>query len=269
MAAGRGRMTHGAPPRVVLLTDFGTADGYVAAMKGVLAEMVPDVHLDDAGHDLPQGAVDRAAWSLDRYWRRYPKGVVHLVVVDPGVGTGRRALAVEADGRFVVAPDNGVVSRVLDRAESWRAVRIDEEGLGAGVARSATFHGRDVFAPTAALLARGEPLDALGPPLDDPIHEPEPEPVESEGTIRGEVVNVDRFGNLTTNVPGRRVREGRDVSIAGRSVRVRTTYGDVEEGVLLALVNSSDRLEVAVRNGSAARLLGVEEGAAVELSSEA
>lgn len=255
-------------PVVTLLTDFGTADGYVAAMKGVLLRHAPEARLVDAGQGVPQGAVRRAAWALSRYWDRFPGGTVHVVVVDPGVGTGRRALALEADGRFVVAPDNGVSSRVLEAADAWRAVSVDRDGLPAvpgtgGAGSSATFHGRDVFAPAAALLARGEGLDGLGPPLDDPVRIPEPPPRSTPEGILGQVVTVDGFGNLVTNVPASRVTAGAAVRIAGRTVSLRRTYGDAEPGRVLALINSSQRLEVAVRDGSAARVLDVGEGEGV------
>lgn len=249
---------------ITLLTDFGTADGYVAAMKGVLRSLAPEATLDDAGHDLPQGAVLRGAWALSRYWNRYPEGSVHLVVVDPGVGTGRRALAVEADGRFVVAPDNGVAGRVLDEADRWSAVRVVEEEY-LGPEQSSTFHGRDIFAPAAAHLARGVRMEELGPRVDDPLRLDEPEPIREDGRIRGRIVTVDRFGNLISNIPGRSLSPGDAVEVAGRRLSLEHTYGSVEPGALLALVNSAERLEIAVRDGSAARRLGAEEGLEVEV----
>jgi S-adenosylmethionine hydrolase len=139
---------------VTLLTDFGTRDGYVAAMKAVLASLAPDAQVADAAHDLAQGDVHGGAVALLRYWRLYPPGSVHVVVVDPGVGTRRRAVAVRADGRFLVGPDNGVLSWALGEARRKRAVEIHQPVVGAPDA-SATFHGRDVFAPAAAYLARG------------------------------------------------------------------------------------------------------------------
>ncbi|NIP59222.1 MAG: hypothetical protein GWM92_13030 [Gemmatimonadetes bacterium] len=250
--------------RLTVLTDFGTADGYVAAMKGVVASLAPLVLLDDAGHEIPQGDVARAAWALAGYWSRFPEGTVHLVVVDPGVGTERRPLAVEADGRFVVAPDNGVVSRVLADASRWSAVEVDPERLPVAES-SATFHGRDLFAPAAALLAAGRALGELGRPLSEPVLLREPEPRRHRGGIEGDVVVQDRFGNLITNIPGEWVRTGMPVRVSGRSLEVRNTYGEVESGALLALVNSAGRLEVAVRDGSAARELDAEPGLPVKV----
>lgn len=248
--------------RVTLLTDFGTRDGYVAAMKGVLATLAPAVRLDDVAHDLAQGDIRHARWVLGRYWRRFPEGTVHLVVVDPGVGTGRRALALEADDRFVVAPDNGVVSRILDQAGEWRMVELDPDRF-AGEELSTTFHGRDLFAPAAAHLARGAPLEELGPEMADPVRLADPEPTRVDDEIRGQVVSEDHFGNLVTNVPGDRIHEDLRVEIQGRALAIRSTYGEVDEGELLALVNSDDRLEVAVRNGSAAKELGAGPGTPV------
>lgn len=254
----------GRPGILTLFTDFGTADGYVAAMKGVIRGIAPELSLDDAGHELPQGDVGRAAWALSRYWKTYPEGTVHLVVVDPGVGTDRRALAVEADGRFLVAPDNGVLSRVLRSASAWRAVEAVEEEYH-GPRRSSTFHGRDVFAPVAAHLATGVSLDALGPPVDDPVLLDEPRPERSGAWIRGRIVAVDRFGNLISNIPADELAPGGRVEVAGRRLRLERTYGSVEPGRLLALVNSSDRLEIAVRDGSAARTLEAAEGLPVRV----
>lgn len=250
--------------RITLLTDFGTADGYVAAMKGVLATLAPEAHLEDASHDVPRGDPRAGALALERYWRLYPAGTVHLVVVDPGVGTRRRAMAVEAAGRFVVAPDNGVVSRVLTAEAAWCAVEVEEEGVE-GIEPSSTFHGRDVFAPAAARLATGRPLESLGPPLEDPIVLSLPEPVQDEGGASGEVLAVDRFGNLVTNIPGRWAVTPVTVEIAGRTLDLLPSYGHVPPGELLAVVDSDGRVEVAARDASAADLLGVGPGEPVRI----
>lgn len=255
----------GALRRVTLLTDFGTADGYVAAMKGVLASLAPGALLDDVAHDLPRGDVRAGSWALRRFWKRFPEGTVHLAVVDPGVGTERRALAVKADGRFVVCPDNGVATSVLEEAAGWRAVEL--AGVDAPEsAVSATFHGRDLFAPAAARLATGARLEELGPEVADPIRLEETRAEKVERRARGQVVHVDRFGNLVTDVPGEWVGSDASVEVAGRSLPVLGTYGQVEPGELLALVNSDGRLEVAARDASAASILGCEPGSPVEVS---
>jgi S-adenosylmethionine hydrolase len=255
------------PGRVTLLTDFGTRDGYVGAVKGVIARALPGVILDDVTHEIPPGDVWSASYALARYWRLYPAGTIHLVVVDPGVGTERRALACEAEGRFLVGPDNGVFSRVFDDAASWKAVELIEGVLPADVTNlSATFHARDVFAPAAAQLARGRSLIALGHPLTEPVRLREPRPVREAGGGRGVVVAVDRFGNLLTNLPGDWVRDaGARVEVGGVTAPVRRTYGEGAAGDLLALVSSDGRLEIAVREGSAASRLQVGRGTAVRL----
>jgi S-adenosylmethionine hydrolase len=254
--------------RITLLTDFGTADGYVAAMKGVIASIAPETIVDDAAHDIPPGDVDAAAFALARYWRLYPPGTVHVVVVDPGVGTGRRAIAARVDGRFCVAPDNGVLSRVLDEVPAEAIVSIENPALRRDVV-SATFHGRDIFAPAAAHLARGTALDAFGPPVDDPVLLPIPRPERLGRGIRGQVVAVDRFGNLITNVPGDWVAASAHVTVAGRDVGpLRRTYADAPPGGVLALVGSTGFVEISVHGGNAAQELAAGRGTIVTIGEE-
>jgi S-adenosylmethionine hydrolase len=180
------------------------------------------------------------------------------------VGTARRALAVEADGRFLVAPDNGVITLAWASAGERRAVEIlDVEPPVPG--GSDTFHGRDVFAPAAAHLSAGGALDGLGGPVADPLLTPIAEPVPSEEGLRGEVVHVDRFGNLVTNLPGSWGRAFATVEIAGRSLALSRSYGHAGEGQVLALVNSDGLVEVAVWDGSAAEVLSAGLGAPVLL----
>jgi S-adenosylmethionine hydrolase len=256
------------PRRITLLTDFGTVDGYVGAVKGVIAARAPGVPIDDVSHEIVHGDVRGAARALERYWRLYPEGTVHVVVVDPGVGTSRRALACEADGRFLVAPDNGLLSPVLAEASAWWTVWI-EDASGpppAATGFSATFHGRDVFAPAAAHLALGHPLGALGRRVTDPVRLEEPEPVRQGSAGSGVVIGVDHFGNLLTNVPGTWLTDRVVVSVAGRQLRTVRTYGEARPGELVALVGSDGRVEVAARDGSAAEQLRVGSGAAVILT---
>jgi S-adenosylmethionine hydrolase len=251
-----------APARIVLLTDFGTRDGYPASMRGVIAGIAPHACVDDATHDITPGDVHSAAYVLARYARFQPRGTIHLAVVDPGVGSARRAIAAEIDGQYYVTPDNGLLTRVLRDAASSRVVELDETGYHRAEV-SATFHGRDIFAPAAAWLARGVTLDELGHPLDDPVLLDLPQPQYDGAGIEGVVEYVDHFGNLITNIPGRSVAPDARVAIAGREVGpVRRTYADVVPGSLLALIGSDGMLEIAVRNGSAATLLGVDRGAA-------
>ena len=245
--------------RVVLLTDFGTADGYAAAMAGVIAAGAPDALVEHASHEIAPGDVPGAALALSRYALLYPAGTVHLVVVDPGVGTARRALAAEVDGRFFVAPDNGVLTRVL--AADARIVELPTED-----AASSTFHGRDVFAPAAARLAAGETFASLGAPAMDPVRLDPAPPARHEDGVYGEVQHVDRFGNLITNIPEAWAREAGEVWLGFTRVGpLRRTYGDVPEGELVALIGSMEVLEVSVRNGSAADRIPAGRGAPVYL----
>ena len=242
-------------PLVTLLTDFGTADGYVAEMKGVLLAQAPEAQLVDAAHDVPPQDVESARLALARYWRRYPEGTVHLAVVDPGVGSERRALAVASHGRLLVGPDNGVLSPAL-LLPGARAV-----SLPVPTNVSATFHGRDVFAPAAARLAGGVSLEALGEPCHDPVVRRTPEAHRlADGAVRGEVIAVDRFGNLITNLIARR---GATFELAGRRIPLARTYADAVPGALVALTGSSGLVEIAQRDGHAARELGLVRGASV------
>jgi S-adenosylmethionine hydrolase len=242
------------PTRLTLLTDFGTADGYVGAMKGVIASHAADAIVDDIAHDIPPGDIDAAAWALGAYWRRYPEGSAHVVVVDPGVGTARRALAAEADGRFLVGPDNGVLSWAL--RDAWRAGDVRALDPPASAELSATFHGRDLFAPAAARLAAGQPIASLGPPALGIVRLSWPEPVRTRGGVEGVVVHVDRYGNLVTNVPGVSVTGETSVRIGDAAIATGSTYGDVASGEAIAYVGSRGLLEIAVRDGRAADRLG-------------
>ena len=245
------------PPLITLLTDFGTADGYVAEMKGVLATQAPGVPVVDLTHDIPPQDVDAGRLALARCWRRFPAGTVHLAVVDPGVGSERAALAVESDGRFLVGPDNGLLSPALLRGDA----RVVALPVPAGAAP--TFHGRDLFAPAAAALAMGAPLTSLGEPHAHPELRRTPEAQRlADGAIAGMVMTIDRFGNAITNLLGAR---GGMVEVNGLSLPVQRTYAEVGTGEPVALVGSSGFVEIAVRDGSAAMALSLARGDRVVL----
>jgi S-adenosylmethionine hydrolase len=244
-------------PIITLLTDFGTADGYVAELKGVLLSAVPDATVVDLSHDIPPQDVESARLAIARYWRRFPSGTVHIVVVDPGVGSARGALAVSSDERFLVGPDNGVLSPSL-LASGSRAVL-----LPVPPSASPTFHGRDVFAPAAASLVTGTPVDSLGAPCLDPIIRRTPEARRGpDGIVIGEVIAVDRFGNAISNLIAPR---GGRVEIGGRVMPIVRTYADGGVGEVIALVGSSGFVEIAQRDGNAARTLNVARGTTVIL----
>ncbi len=244
-------------PIVTLLSDFGTQDGFAAAMKAVILDLAPAVQPVDATHEMPPGDVEAGAWTLAQYWKLFPTGTVHLAVVDPGVGSRRRAIALSAHGRYVVAPDNGLVTDVLASASTWRCVEIVE----ARYLRpnpSATFHGRDIFAPAAAHLANGVPLERLGPSIDDPLRLEREPPSRTPAEVRGRIAHVDRFGNLITNIPGDWVDGSWRFAVGESEVdvgRLRRTYSDADEGALVVVVGSAGTVEVAARGASAARLL--------------
>lgn len=248
---------------VTLTTDFGLRDSYVAEMKGVIVGIAGDVQLVDVTHDVAAHDVTEAALALEATVPYFPPGTIHVAVVDPGVGTARRGLVVEAGGHRFVGPDNGLFTPFF--TGDWRAF-----GLAAPEYRlphvSRTFHGRDVFGPAAAHLARGVLPSAFGPAITDPVRLRWPTPSAVAEGVLGEVVHVDRFGNLVTSIPAGAVEgadEVRSVRVAGQWLPLVETYGDLPRGRAGALIGSRNRLEVAVREGSAARLLGVKRGAAV------
>jgi len=245
---------------VTLLSDFGTRDGFAAAMKGVLFSIAPQALAVDATHDIAPGDIEAGAWVLFQYWSLYPPGSVHLAVVDPGVGSARKALALRADDCFVVAPDNGLVTRILAAAKRWRCVEItDPRFMHAGV--SATFHGRDIFAPVAAHLAKGVSLEELGPPLADPVRLPLESPKRSDNEVRGRVVHIDRFGNLITDIPAAWLDERWSFTIGKTEAGgLEPSYSAVEIGGLVAVIGSQDTLEIAARAASAAEMTGAARG---------
>jgi len=244
-------------PIITLITDFGTADGYVGEVKGVLLSHAPDADIVDITHDIPPQDIDRARLTVARIWRRFPEGSIHLVIVDPGVGSVRAALAVASDERFLVGPDNGVLSPAL-LAPSARVVTLSVPG-----GSSATFHGRDVFAPAAAALARGASIDGLGAEAVSPVVRRTTEPTRrADGALEGEVIVIDRFGNAVTNLISLR---GGTVEVGSTMVPVRHTYSDARIGELVAVVGSTGFIEIAVRDGDAASALRLTRGTRVLL----
>ena len=235
---------------IALLTDFGLLDPYVGTMKGVLAGLAPGVPVLDVTHGVPPQDVRVGALFLDAAWPHFPVGTVFVCVVDPGVGTRRRPIVVRAAGRLFVGPDNGLLGLLPD-AE----VRQITAPWG-NPSPSRTFHGRDLFAPVAARLATGSPFEDVGPLVEDPVRVVLPLPVDG----RGEVLYVDHYGNAVTNLPG--ADEG-VVRIRGRVAPVVHTYAAATPGEAVALTGSTGRLEIAVRDGHAARELGLAPGTSV------
>ncbi|HET9385966.1 MAG TPA: SAM-dependent chlorinase/fluorinase [Gemmatimonadales bacterium] len=242
---------------ITLLTDFGTVDSYVAELKAVLLSYAPGATLVDISHQVAPGDIRAGQYLLERTWKHFPPRTVHLAIVDPGVGTARRAIAAEHEGHHFVAPDNGLLS-FLPRGGRFVSLPVP-------VTAAATFHGRDVFAPAAARLVTGTRVAELGESISDPCYAPLPAPRHDHLTVIGEVIYVDRFGTLVTNIPGDAVQEGARIRVEGTEAgSLRRTFRDVTRGALVAFVGSGGTVEIAVRDGSAARMLGVGVGAEVK-----
>ena len=253
---------------ISLLTDFGTHDPYVGIMKAVMLSRAPHARFVDLTHDVAPQNVRQGAFALASAVQWFAPGAIHVAVVDPGVGTERRAVVVQTHRARYVAPDNGLLTLALDGdppVGAWHLTR-PQYFLPA---RSATFHGRDVFAPVAAHLAQGVAPADLGDPIDvaQLVRLPSPAPVPVAGGLRVPVIHADRFGNLVTALHRRQVDERAVIGAraAGRGLRRVETYGDVAPGTLLALWGSSDHLELSVSMGSAAQVLGLGEGDEVDV----
>lgn len=262
---------------LTLLTDFGAADYFVGAMKGVILGRAPGATIVDLTHEIPPQDVRAAAFTLFAAYGAFPAGTVHLAVVDPGVGSERRAVAATAGGHLFVAPDNGLLGWVLDREPDARVVNLTEPRFFRHPV-STTFHGRDVFAPVAAALAAGTPLHELGSPIDDPLRLPPLGPVQGpDGGLEGEVIHVDRFGNCVTSLSPAHLPAGEPgrawgIEVAGHEVRsLRRFYaedaGRADEPFMI--LGSAGLVEVSLNGGSAARRLGVERGAVVRVIGDA
>ena len=263
------------PKILTFTTDFGTSDTYVGQMRGVVLSVAPEAILVDLSHDVPAHDVPAGAYVLQTGYSVFPNGTIHVAIVDPGVGTPRRGIAVRTERYTFIAPDNGLLTRVLEEDPPLEAYVLEASHYRRPSV-SATFEGRDVFAPAAAWIARGTPISNLGQPAGElvrlPVHRPEIEPGVA---FRTRVLLVDRFGNVTLDLPRRYLEaELRDPGAFGR-IRVCTprgqvsgfcrTYGEGPDADPFLVWNSADHLEVAVRNGRAADKLGLTAGADVEV----
>ncbi|HEY7289825.1 MAG TPA: SAM-dependent chlorinase/fluorinase [Vicinamibacterales bacterium] len=266
-----------ARPVVALLTDFGTLDHYAGTMKGVVLGVCPDATLVDITHDIAAHDVLGGALELAAAYKYFPVGTVFLVVVDPGVGSSRRGIAVDVGDFKFVAPDNGVLTLVLEEHPPRKIVELTERRYARPTV-SRTFEGRDRFAPAAGWLAKGLELSALGR-IAGPVHQLDVPRPSTNGDrdapiVRGEVLRVDRFGNLVTNIDRRTFEKmgggSLDITIGDHQVtRFVTTYADAASGEVCALFGSTDHLEIAANGDSAARQLAVGRGAAVTVARHA
>ena len=247
-------------PVVTLTTDFGTADTYVAAMKGAVLARCRDAALVDITHAISPQDIAGGSIALERAVAAFPSRTVHLAVVDPGVGTERRILVVRLNRSLIICPDNGLITWAIRRHSGAAFFELQWRPPHA----SHTFHGRDIMAPAAAMLATGRPPSRLATPVNDPqlldLHLAPP------NASTGEIIHIDHYGNATTNIPASHLRDFQGtITVAGQAIGpVRRTYADVPSGEPIALVGSSDLLEIAVRNGSARALLGLRVGDPIE-----
>ncbi len=256
-------------PLVVLLTDFGLKDHYVGVMKGVMKDICPHLSLIDLTHEISPQDVKEGAYVLGVSYRYFPPGAVFLAVVDPGVGTERKPLALKAGDYFFVGPDNGLFTLVLKQEREFSARLLSNHKFFRPKI-SETFHGRDIFAPVAAHLACGAPFSALGPELKELVLLPWPEPRFEGRRLIGAVVHVDRFGNLITNISEEDLSRGRVARVLYRGLEIPflRTYGLAQRGEALCLIGSDGFLEIAVAQGSAAEKLGARGEVRVEFSPE-
>jgi S-adenosylmethionine hydrolase len=259
---------------VTITTDFGHKGPFAAVMRGVILSRLPSAQVVDLMHDIPAQWPPEAGFWVSRAYRYFPAGTVHLAIVDPGVGTERKILLAEVDGHVFMAPDNGLLANFLDQARNPLVFSLDEERLRRfGVdAPSNTFHGRDIFAPAAALLASGKANpDDLGTRVAEWIPGWVEEPEVQTGSVTGSIVTIDSFGNLISNIDEGMVRDFPDpaVTIGGQNLPMFPTYGRATPGEHLALINSFGVVEVACAEGNASKTLGLGRGAPITVSARA
>ena len=254
---------------LTLTTDFGLQDYYVSAMKGVILEYAPDARLVDISHEIPSQDIMAGSWVLKNSAMLFPAGTVHLVVVDPGVGTTRKPVALQIDDQLFVGPDNGIFSLLTEQYDFEAVELTNKKYWRADV--SNTFHGRDVFAPVAAHLLNGAELTDLGPSLDDLETYRWAVPIADDDGIEGWVIHIDAFGNLITNISESLI----DDMIANNSIKlyvgntildnITNTFGSVPDGEAVAYIGSAGMLEIAVNKGDAQKMLGIKKGAQISL----
>ena len=251
---------------ITITTDFGHKGPFAAVMRGVILSRNPDAHVIDLAHDIPPQWPPEAGFWISRAYQYFPRGTIHMGIVDPGVGTEREILVVEYDHHVFMAPDNGLLAPLLDHAENARIWQLDLERLGSlNLAKpSDTFHGRDIFAPVAAELAAGRlSLTAIGKAVSEYTPGWLDDPVSSKRKVSGTIITIDAFGNLISNIDQSLIKDFREpiAHIAGHAIPTLTTYGRAKPGDLLALINSFGVVEIAKSEGSAADGIGSERGA--------
>ncbi len=254
---------------VTLTTDFGLADHYVGTMKGVILGICPHAQIVDISHEVAPFGISDGAYLIAQAYRFFPKETVHIVVVDPGVGSKRRPIVMEAAGQFFVAPDNGVLSMIYSREKHKVRVIANDRYFLKPVSR--TFHGRDIFSPVAAHLAAGVRTSRIGKRIEDYVRPPFVKPVRSGAkSLKGSVLRIDRFGNVITNFRGSDIRKQVDgkftLALGSRRVAILAqSYAERPQGELFVIEGSGGYLEISLNRGSAAQLIGCQAGSPVEL----
>lgn len=254
---------------VTLTTDFGLQDYYVSAMKAVMLGIAPEVRLVDISHEVPDQDIMAGSWVLQNSAPLFPSNSVHLVVIDPGVGTDRNPIALKVDDQYYVGPDNGIFS-LLTEDKEFEAVRLTNSDYW-HTKRSNTFHGRDIFAPVAAHLSNGVPLNELGEPLNELKTYRWASPIADKDGLQGWIIHIDKFGNLVSNLKESLIED----VIGDQSVKIYVgnmildellpTFGSVPEGEPVAYIGSSGMLEVGINKGDAAEMMSVKKGAPISL----
>jgi S-adenosylmethionine hydrolase len=247
---------------ITVLTDFGISDPYVGVMKGVMLSINPDAKIVDITQNVRAGSILQAATFIHDTYRFFPEGTVHLAVVDPGVGSDRREICVEAGGHIFVGPDNGIFWHIIDGHKKKKVVQLTEKSFFLSDV-SDTFHGRDIFAPVAAHLSKGAKSKSMGILIGDPVKLDFPKAQVDKDILRGQIIRTDNFGNLITNIHKSDVLsflETREPIINIGNVEIRRlsdNYSNADSGEILALINSSDMLEIAVNMGRASEYVGL------------
>ncbi|HEV2905085.1 MAG TPA: SAM-dependent chlorinase/fluorinase [Pyrinomonadaceae bacterium] len=259
-------------PVITLLTDFGTQDYFVGAMKGVILSLNPDATIVDITHEIPPQDIQAAAFNLLAFYKDFPAGTIHVAVVDPGVGSDRRAILVECANQFFIGPDNGLFSWISEREGNFTAWQITNEKFFRNPV-SSTFHGRDVFAPVAAALSNGTPPKEFGPPLENIVRLTLLLPRTTADGIEGSIIHIDRFGNCITNFTGEHINQesiaaGAKLIVNKREITsIRKFFADQSgpTNELFMLIGSAGFAEIAAQNASAAAILTAKSGDSVLL----
>ncbi|WP_340103352.1 SAM hydrolase/SAM-dependent halogenase family protein [Rhodohalobacter sp. 8-1] len=257
------------PSLITLTTDFGVKDHYVGVLKAVLLSIAPDTRLVDISHQIPPQDIMAGAWVVRNSAMLFPPGSVHLVVVDPGVGTQRKPIAIKIEDQYFVGPDNGTFSLIADQYD-YKGIELTNSKFWRPNP-SQTFHGRDIFAPVAAHLANGVDFSELGQPIEKLETYRWAVPISDKDGVQGWIVHIDHFGNLISNIPESMIREagaGSDLKIyVGNTIfdTIVNTFGDVPDGEPAAYIGSSGVLEIAINKGDAREMLGVEKGAQISI----